>query len=606
MAMGVAKYGSQVAVRATSCGQRGGRHAARRLQRPGAAHLTETTTLRDRNPARRTPGALLLLASLAACAPSGPTATAPAPQPEAAPARLAYVPVSPALPPIPEADGPLAIRVVHPTPGSPRPRVDSTYVYGSVGTGRAALDINGTPVPVAPNGAFLAFLPLPADGRWTLTARGSGEPVRATVAYAAPQPAAPARPDPTQADTAQGDPARTDSAAAPAATPAPAAPAFAPQWATVTGGDTLATGSDVAIGRPTPTGTYRWFLPRGARVRAVERRGDQLRVQLDSATSAWFPASALALSGGGSSAVVRGGPARLRVDPAAEWVDLRFAVQGAPFLVQAAEDRLTVTLYGRSAPAPTDAPPAADPLLAAIAWGAGTPGRAEAEVRLARPLWGYKAFYSPDGTLTLRVRRPPAIDAAAPLRGVRVAVDPGHPPAGATGPTGLTEAEANLAIGTRLAERLRARGAEVLLTRAANVPVELGARTDTAAAWDADLLVSVHNNAFGEGVNPFRNHSTAVYYFQPFSAALARELDREIVGVTRIPDLGARQSNLALARPTWMPSALTESLFMLIPEQEAALRDPGFLDRLAEAHVRGIEAFLRSRAGAAGPAAGAR
>jgi N-acetylmuramoyl-L-alanine amidase len=476
--------------------------------------------------------------------------------------------------------------------------VDSTYVYGSVGTGRAALDINGTQVPVAPNGAFLAYLPLPADGRWVLTARGGGEPVRAEVAYAAPpQPAA--RPDTVPADSAQGDPVRADTAAAPATPAAPAAPAFTPQTATVTGGDTLATGSDVAVGRPTPTGTYRWFLPRGARVRVVERRGEQLRVQLDSATSAWFPANALALGGAAPAPAGGAAPAaRLTVAPAAEWVDLRFAVQGAPFLIQAAEDRLVLTLYGRSVPPGTS--PAADSLLAGVAWRAATPGRAEAEVRLARPLWGYKAFYEGDGTLVLRVRRPPVIDAAAPLRGVRITVDPGHPPAGATGPTGLTEAEANLAIGTRLAERLRAAGAEVLLTRTANVPVELGARTDTAVAWDADLLVSVHNNAFGEGVNPFRNHSTAVYYFQPFSAALARELDREIVGVTRIPDLGARHSNLALARPTWMPSALTESLFMLIPEQEAALRNPEFLDRLADAHARGIEAFLRSRAGAAG------
>ncbi len=551
--------------------------------------------MRDRDPALRTPGALLLLASLGACAPAGPSATAP--QPEAAPVLLPYVPVSPALPPIPEVDGPLAIRVIHPSPGAPRPRVDSTYIYGSVGTGRAALDINGTPVPVAPNGAFLAYLPLPADGRWVLTARGGGEPVQATVAYAAPPPPQPAaRPDTVPADSAQGDPVPADTAAAPATPTAPAAPAFTPQTATVTGGDTLATGSDVATGRPTPTGTYRWFLPRGARVRVVERRGEQLRVQLDSATSAWFAASALTL--GGAAPAPAAGAARLTVAPAAGWVDLRFAAGSAPFLVQAAEDRLVVTLYGRSAPG--GAPPGGDPLLAGVAWRAGTPGRAEAEVRLARPLWGYKAFYEADGGLVLRVRRPPAIDAAAPLRGVRIAVDPGHPPGGATGPTGLTEAEANLAIGTRLAERLRARGAEVLLTRTGTAPLELNPRTEAAVAWNADLLVSVHNNAFGEGVNPFRNHSTAVYYFQPFSAALARELDREIVGVTGIRDLGARHSNLALARPTWMPSALTESLFMLIPEQEAALRNPEFLDRLADAHARGVEAFLRSRAGAAG------
>jgi N-acetylmuramoyl-L-alanine amidase len=45
-----------------------------------------------------------------------------------------------------------------------------------------------------------------------------------------------------------------------------------------------------------------------------------------------------------------------------------------------------------------------------------------------------------------------------------------------------------------------------------------------------------------------------------------------------------------------MPTALTESLFMPIPEQEAALRNPEFVERLADAHVRGIEAFLRERA----------
>ncbi|HEX2094091.1 MAG TPA: N-acetylmuramoyl-L-alanine amidase, partial [Longimicrobiaceae bacterium] len=146
-------------------------------------------------------------------------------------------------------------------------------------------------------------------------------------------------------------------------------------------------------------------------------------------------------------------------------------------------------------------------------------------------------------------------------------------------------------------ELLRARGAEVHLTRTADTPVELGARTALAVRVDAHLLVSVHNNAPGEGANPFRATGTSTYYFHPFSADLARHLNREIVAVTQIRDLGARQGNLALVRPTWMPSTLTESLFLLIPEQEAALRDPAFARRLAEAHLRGIEAFLRARAG---------
>jgi N-acetylmuramoyl-L-alanine amidase len=114
---------------------------------------------------------------------------------------------------------------------------------------------------------------------------------------------------------------------------------------------------------------------------------------------------------------------------------------------------------------------------------------------------------------------------------------------------------------------------------------------------DAHLLVSVHNNAFPEGVNPFRNHGTSTYHFHPHSGDLARALNQEIVRTTLIRDLGARTSNLALVRPTWMPTALTESLFMMLPEQEAALRNPHFLEALAAAHVRGLEAFLRGRAG---------
>jgi N-acetylmuramoyl-L-alanine amidase len=60
--------------------------------------------------------------------------------------------------------------------------------------------------------------------------------------------------------------------------------------------------------------------------------------------------------------------------------------------------------------------------------------------------------------------------------------------------------------------------------------------------------------------------------------------------------LGSFEKSLAICRPTWMPSALTESLYMMFPDEEAKLRDPKFLDMLAAAHVRGIENFLRARA----------
>jgi N-acetylmuramoyl-L-alanine amidase len=61
----------------------------------------------------------------------------------------------------------------------------------------------------------------------------------------------------------------------------------------------------------------------------------------------------------------------------------------------------------------------------------------------------------------------------------------------------------------------------------------------------------------------------------------------------RLRDLGVYYDNLALARPTWMPSVLCEGAFIIVPEQEAALRTPEFQQRYAEGVVDGLEAYFR-------------
>lgn len=536
----------------------------------------------------RAPLAVLSAAGLvAACNPAPtPAGPSPVPAPPAAPAAPAYVPLTAGLPPIPPVDGALAIRLVAPEPGQTLPRRDSAFLYGSVGTGGAALSINGTPVPVAPNGAFLAYLPVSPDGTWRLHATRGDARADTTYTYRPRAAAQPARAD-TATETG-GD------STAPRRTTTSANTVFATARAgtVVRGSDSLATGSDAVYARPTPTGPYRWFFPRGTRLRLVEQRGAQYRVTLDSATSAWIDTVNVRITA--PPAVEIGGIGQRTVTAGAS-PQVRIAAGFAPFLVEADSAGLHVTVY-----APATDPRALRAERDDFVTGAGEdtprPGVTRLNVALSRWLWGYRAWYERDGTLVVAIRRPPQIDPAAPLRGMRIVVDPGHPPAGAIGPTGYQEKDANLAIGLRLAERLAAAGADVHLTRESDRPVDLGVRPAMAVALDADLLISVHNNAFGEEANPFRDHGTSTYWFQPLSADLARTLDRRIAEATGIPDLGAKWGNLALVRPTWMPSVLTESLFMPIPEQEAALRDPGFLDRLADAHVRGIEDFLRLRA----------
>lgn len=505
------------------------------------------------------PAVLIVVAGwAAACAPTERMARAPEEFPQ--------------LPAVPEVEGPLDIELTYPRPGATKPPVDSTFLFGTVGTGDARLWIDGLRIPVAPNGAFLAFVPVPEDGVYELRAEAGRQTDALRFAYATPPP------------------------------PQPNVTAFeTPLIGTVTGGrDTLATGSQIASGAPTPTADRRWFFPRGTRLVVTGRLDDQLRVQLAGDTEAWIDSSEVTLE-----AQAPGQPAStgtVTFQPQARFVDVRIPAAHAPFLIEPLPQRVGVTLYGRHAPAA--APEAPGAFIEGARWAAAGADSATLVLDLTEPLWGFKAFYDEDGALVVRLRRPPPIDPEEPLRGLRVMVDPGHPPGGAIGPTGLTEAEANLAVSLRLADLLRARGADVVLTRttgeplvsATNTATELWARVDLAVAEDADLLVSVHNNAFPEGVNPFLNYGTETYYFHPFSGPLAEALVREIAAVTGLPNLGAKQRSLALVRPSWMPSTLTESLFMMFPQQEAALRDPAFLDRLAQAHLRGIEAFLHAKA----------
>src|SRR5215469_10108475 len=91
------------------------------------------------------------------------TAPAPAPVSQGGTRLVPGAATAPAeaLPPIPHVTGPLAISVVYPHPDAVIETRDSNFILGSVGSGDATLTINGHAVPVEPNGAFLAWLPLP-------------------------------------------------------------------------------------------------------------------------------------------------------------------------------------------------------------------------------------------------------------------------------------------------------------------------------------------------------------------------------------------------------------------------------------------------------------
>lgn len=598
-------------------------------------------------------GALLVLLGVAACA-GRPAAPGPAP-------------LAPVWPAIPRADGPLGIRVQYPSPNALIAARDSTFLLGTVNHGAATLTVNGAPVDVRPNGAFLAWVAMPPRGRaqFELVASVPGGapqrltlPIRLPALRAAVDPAQrpyldtssitpraglalrdvePVRVSARLAAGARAEfvPAQCAGAAAglpvaamplpllvvdggetaardvparllrcggslnvtgardttPVTRPVPAV-ADGDAMGLVTVGTAASDTDAVVIARPVPGGTYKWFITPGTVMRATGRQGDALRVELDAGLDVWVDADATTPLPAGTVA-----PRRVvnnaRVVPADGYVDLVLPMGARPaYRVEGEGSTLRLTLHGVTGNTDIIWFQRGDSLVRDVQWTNEANDRAVYTVQLQHEVYGWLAFWRGDA-FVLRIRRTPQVDPAAPLRGLRIAVDPGHPPAGSTGPTGLYEGVATLAIGERVQRLLTARGATPIMLRTTAAAVPLGDRPVNARRADAAAFVSIHLNAKPDGVNPYRNNGSGTYYFHPQSAGLARAIQSRLLPRLGLPDEGTWFDNLAVVRGAWMPSVLVEGAYVIVPEQEAALRTPEFQEAYALAIVEGLEAWFR-------------
>lgn len=640
---------------------------------------------------------------ISACAGRGttpPAAQPPAVIPEPWEARGA-VEVPPALPPVPPVDGPLQVRVVYPPAGSMVEDTDSAFVFGSAGSGRASLTVNGRPVSVWPNGAWLAWLPLPSgpDPGYEVVARRGTDSTRMLHAFrrrpSFSPPASGLWVDTTSfaptgrvwwpADEAihlsvraaadasvrlrmadgrviplgltpdwskvrdairafdrdstnlRAEPRRTlytglmpsGTIGGPLDPVVPAGNGSAngdavlevargrdtlrvrwplqvarmnPPWPWVELDDDRSRNGDtdrIVVGRAAPGATYHWFLPNGTLAPVSGRINGDLRLRLSARQDIWVSAAeAVPLQAGAAPrpAVV----GSVTATPGAGRVALRIPVDWrVPFEVEEQPDRIILRLHGAVGDPNWIRYGETGPPLSRVTWRQAGSDVVEFTATLESGLWGYRTRWE-QTDLVLDLRSRPVTEPDRPLQGRLIVVDPGHPPAGSTGPTGLTEAEANLGVALVLERMLADEGARVVLTRRDGAPLDLWSRVRLADSLDADLLISIHNNALPDGVNPFTNNGSSVFYFHPRGIELARAIQRELGKRLPLRDLGVARGDLALVRGTWMPSVLVEGLFMMLPEQEAALRSEAGRRAYAESVLAGIRAFLSGSGGRPG------
>ncbi|MDQ6634880.1 MAG: N-acetylmuramoyl-L-alanine amidase [Gemmatimonadota bacterium] len=541
----------------------------------------------------------LPLAAAVACS-TATVATTTVPDVSAPAATPTTLP--PPLPPIPAVDGPLAIRVVYPTANQVVTSKDSNFIFGSIGSGRASLTVNGVPARVYPNGAFMVYLANPpgdTPSYQLVAARGSDTarashliryPAKPTVAAVAPPAAPSAKPEAlatSRADTIAALHARLDSLRGQLARDEPIG------WVQLGQPSAGADTDRVIIGRPTPGGTYKWFFAPGTIVPLLGRADGMAHIRLDHDLDVYVD-SADALPLPGDTPAPRRVLSNMRVRGAPLGVEVVIPIgPRAPYLVEETDRAIVLTLYGVRGNTDVINFAPNDSMVRTVEWVQETADRVRVTVNLRAAPYGYLVQYE-SNAVVLRLRGRPAIDAGHPLRGLTLVVDPGHPPIGATGPTGLWEPQATLPIGVRLKRILEERGAAVVMTRTTDSAVALTDRPIIARRANANAFVSIHLNAYPDGVNPFIAPGTGTYYFRTHSEPFARYVQRGMVSQLGLIDLGVNYDNLAVVRSTWYPAVLCEGAFVILPDQEAALRTPEFQERYARGVADGVENYFRS------------
>lgn len=263
--------------------------------------------------------------------------------------------------------------------------------------------------------------------------------------------------------------------------------------------------------------------------------------------------------------------------------------------------RFVVTFYNADSKAAAEARIAENPLFKSC-----EVVRLDDKVRYSFELYDTANFYGfdlkyEDGAIVVVLRNPTVIDfdSPTPILGKTIVLDAGHggsDPGAAGAANGLWEKDLNLRITLAAAEKLRALGAEVILSRSDDTTVSLAERMALLEMIEPDLCISVHQNSMGYTSDITRIRGTLALWCMDSGLLLADTVGHEVADSLGRNYRGNAYQALAVCRNPKFPAALIEVGFITSVEEYEYISSEAGINAAADGIANGVLEYYRAQA----------
>ncbi|XJZ26335.1 SH3 domain-containing protein [Bacillota bacterium Lsc_1132] len=179
------------------------------------------------------------------------------------------------------------------------------------------------------------------------------------------------------------------------------------------------------------------------------------------------------------------------------------------------------------------------------------------------------------------------------LKNKTIVLDPGHggEDTGTTGAGGSLEKDLTLRTASLVYDKLKAAGANVILSRTRDEYVSLPSRVSTARFQQADAFVSLH---YDSNLDRSVRGETGYYYYS-YQKSLAKNVLSAVNAETGLKNRGVRFGDFHVIRENPQKATLIELGYLSNPEEEMTLNSKQFQENAATGIYNGLARYFKNK-----------